>query len=317
MSETIQTVQAGPAPTGSPATKRGMLKIERIVCPTDFSEFSAKAYDYAYSLARRYGAKLLVEHVIQPVSYGYPFFALPESVGDLYWNISEYAQGELRDLVKKHAWNGVQPEISVHTGPVAQSVLAFAEENAADLIVMGTHGRRGFDRVAMGSVTESVIRRAKCPVLAVRKPLHDFVATEKGRDPVELKKILFVTDFSEHSNRALTYAFSLAMEYNAELTLMHVLEESAEASELRMATSAVIHEMEKTIPADARNWCTVKTSVRVGQPFQEIVQLALESQADLIVMGVRGRSALDLALFGSTTQRVIQLGPCPVLAVQI
>src|SRR5579863_3650087 len=292
--------------------KQAMLKIERILCPTDFSDFSAKAFDYAASLARHYGARVYLQHVIQPATYAYPY-----SVSELYWNLSEHAQEQLRDLVKTHTPNGIQSEIIVHTGPVPESILSFAEKNAADLIVMGTHGRRGLDRMTMGSVTETVLRKAKCPVLAVRSPLHDFVSAEKGRDLVQLRKLLFCTDFSEHSIRALSYAFSLAMEYNAELTLLSVLEDVEDAGELRDATAQTIREMEKPIPADARNWCSIKTSVCVGKPYQEIIQLALESQADLIVMGVRGRSPLDLALFGSTTQRVIQLGPCPVLAVHI
>jgi nucleotide-binding universal stress UspA family protein len=294
---------------------QAMLKIERILCPTDFSDFSAKAFDYAVSLARHYGSRVFLQHVIQPVTYAYPYYAFPDSVSELYWNLSEHAQEQLRNLVKSHSPNGIQSEIVVHTGPVPESILSFAEKNAADLIVMGTHGRRGLDRMTMGSVTETVLRKAKCPVLAVRSPLHDFVTGDKGRDSVQLRKLLFCTDFSEHSARALSYAFSLAMEYNAELTLLNVLEDIEDAAMLRDSTAETIRELEKSIPADARNWCAVKTSVRVGKPYQEIIQLALESQSDLIIMGVRGRSPLDLALFGSTTQRVIQLGPCPVLAV--
>ena len=294
-----------------------MLRLQRILCPTDFSEFSAKAYDYAYSLGRRYGAKVFVEHVIQPMTYAYPYYAFPDSVTELYSDLSKHAEEQLQELVKTHSWNGVQSYVAVQTGPVPESILSFAEKNAVDLIVMGTHGRRGLNRVTMGSVTGNVLRRARCPVLAVRSPLHDFVHPERGRDPVQLRKILVCTDFSEYSNRALTYAFSLAMEYNAELTLMHVLDDVSEAAELQGVTAGVIRELERPIPAEARNWCAIKTSVRAGKPYQEIVQLALESQADLIVMGVRGRSALDRALFGFTIERVIQLGPCPVLAVHI
>lgn len=79
----------------------------------------------------------------------------------------------------------------------------------------------------------------------------------------------------------------------------------------------MIHELEAPVPADARNWCTIKSTVRIGKPYQEIVQLALDSETDLIVLGVRGRSGADLALFGSTTYRVLQLGSAPVLAVHI
>ena len=292
-----------------------MVKIERILCPTDFSDISAKAYDYATSLARHYSAKLFLEHVVQPVTAAYPYYAFPDAVNEMYWNLSEHAGEQLREMVKTHAWNGTHPEVVVQTGMVADSILSFAAKQTVDLIVMGTHGRRGIDRLTMGSVTERVLRKAQCPVLAVRNPLHDFVTVEKGKDPVQLRKIIFCTDFSEHSTRALSYAFSLAMEYNADLTLLHVLDDIPGGAELRDATVKAVHELEKPIPAEARNWCSIKTSVRVGKPYQEIVQLALESQADLVVMGVRGRSPLDLALFGSTTQRVIQLGSCPVLVV--
>jgi nucleotide-binding universal stress UspA family protein len=161
------------------------------------------------------------------------------------------------------------------------------------------------------------MRKARCPVLAVRKPAHDFVTPGRDQDSVQLRKILFCTDFSEHSERALEYALSLAMEYNAELTLLHVLEDISASADLQAETAKVVRELERPVPYDARNWCTVKSTVRIGKPYQEIIQIALEGQTDLVIMGVRGRNALDLALFGSTTHRVIQLGSCPVLAVHI
>ena len=113
----------------------------------------------------------------------------------------------------------------------------------------------------------------------------------------------------------MKYSLSLAMEYNAELTLLHVLEAIPDSADFQSATSQAIQEMQKPIPSDAHNWCSIKSTVRLGEPYQEIVQLALEEQTDLVVVGMRGRNVLDVALFGSTTHRVIQLGSCPVLAV--
>jgi nucleotide-binding universal stress UspA family protein len=112
------------------------------------------------------------------------------------------------------------------------------------------------------------------------------------------------------------YALALAREYNSELTLLHVLEDVPDRNLETTATKARC-ELENSIPVDARKCCSVKATVRIGRPYQEIIQLALEAETDLVVMGVRGRNALDLAIFGSTTRRVIQLGPCPVLAVSI
>ena len=169
----------------------------------------------------------------------------------------------------------------------------------------------------MGSVTEKVLRKAQCPVLAVRRPAHDFVSPERQGEPVRLQKILYCADFSQQSERALSYALSLAMEYNTELTLLHVLEDVPRSDELEKETERVQQQLWEPVPSDARNWSTIKSVVRIGRPYQEIIQLALEAHTDLVIMGVRGRSALDLALFGSTTHRVLQLGPCPVLAVRI
>ncbi len=294
-----------------------MLRIERILCPVDFSEFSAKAYDYAYSLAKHYGAKLFLDHVVQPLTMTYPYAAFPDSVTKINENLLSEAAQQLQAFEQLHIRNGLHAERVVQEGMVTDSILAFAQTQAINLIVMGTHGRQGLDRLTMGSVTEKVLRKARCPVLAVRRPTHDFVNPRAPYDPVHLQKILLCSDFSDCSLNAFEYALSLAMEYNAELTLLHVLEDVPASTDLQTATASVVRKLEKPIPYEAQDWCRTKSVVRVGKPYQEIIQLALEAEMDLIVMGVRGRNALDLALFGSTTHRVIQLGSCPVLAVHI
>jgi len=295
-----------------------MLRIERILCPLDFSEFSTKAYEYAQSLARHYEAKLILAHIVQPVFSAYPSYVYPDMVNDIYHDLRVHAEEQLKEFARSRARDDVQAvNVVRESGVVTESILAMAEAEGVDLIVMGTHGRHGFDHLLLGSVTEKVLRKARCPVLAVRAPAHDFVAPANGEDPVRLRKILFGTDFSPHSERALEYALSLAEEYNAELTLLNVLEEIPASTDLSTATAEVIRQLEAPIPAEVRNWCTIKPRLRVGRPYQEIVRYARETGTDLVVLGVRGRNALDLALFGSTTHRVLQSGPCPVLAVHI
>lgn len=154
-------------------------------------------------------------------------------------------------------------------------------------------------------------------MLAVRKPEHSFVTLGGGKDAVRLRKILYCTDFSDNSNRACDYAFSLAMEYGAEITLLHVLEDVPNSGDAQSAMAVVKKRLSAIIPKEAAGLCTSPVKVRIGRPYQEIVQLAVEDQTDLIVLGVQGRSIVDLALFGSKTYRVIQLGPCPVLAARI
>jgi nucleotide-binding universal stress UspA family protein len=294
-----------------------MLRFEKILCPVDFSEYSARAYDYALSLAQHYEAKLFLQHIVQPLTSLYPYYAFPNSVNEVFWDLESHAKERLSQLMIARPSSGIEVERYVHSGTVPDCILSFADSQGVDLIVMGTHGRHGFDRLTMGSATEKVLRKAHCPVLVVRKPAHDFVRPGDSLEPVRLKKILFCTDFSEYSNRALAYALSLAMEYNAELTLLHVLEDVPPDDDLQKCVAVITQRLEELAPADARDWCEVRPAVRIGKPYQQILQIALEMETELVVMGVRGRSAVDLALFGSTTHRVIQLGTSPVLAVHI
>ncbi|HXH50424.1 MAG TPA: universal stress protein [Terriglobia bacterium] len=294
-----------------------MLRIEKILCPVDFSEYSHKAFEYAQSLAQHYGARLLLQHVVQPLTSSYPYYAFPDTINEVFWNLEGSADQKLSELISAHQGDGFEVKRFVHKGTVPDCILSFAGSQEADLIVMGTHGRHGFDHLTMGSVTEKVLRKARCPVLVVRKPAHDFVNPIDAAEPVRLKKILYCTDFSEYSGRALTYALSLAMEYNAELTLLHVLEEMPPTDDLQEGVVEVTKRLEGLAPSEADDWCRIRTAVRIGKPYQQILQIALETETDLVVMGVRGRNAVDLALFGSTTHRVIQLGTCPVLVVHI
>ena len=293
-----------------------MLRIERILCPVDFSEFSVPAYEYAQSLALHYEAKLILGHIVPPVFATYPSYVYPDMVNDIYQDLRSHAEEQLTLFASSHRREGVQVVNKVCEGGATESILALATAESVDLIVMGTHGRHGFDHLLLGSVTEKVLRKARCPVLAVRAPAHGFVAAE-GVGFVHFRKILFGTDFSPHSERALEYALSLAEEYTAELTLLNVLEEVPPSTDLSAITADIIRQLEAPIPAEVREWCTIKPRLRVGRPYQEIIHHAREVGADLVILGVRGRNALDLALFGSTTHRVMQSGPCPVLAVHI
>ncbi len=294
-----------------------MPQIERILCPIDFSEFSERAYDYAQSLAWHYKATLFLQHVIDSLTPYYPYYAFPDAYQQMCENLRAEAEEQLQEFAKTHSWRGIQPQCYVQDGLVTDLILDFANVQAVHLIVMGTHGLRGIDHVTLGSVTEKVLRKARCPVLAVRKPAHVFTPPGGEPDLVQLHRILYCTDFSKNSELAFDQAVSLASEYHAELTLLHVMEETAGEVDIEKVIAKVLERLEEQIPLEARLNGKVKAAVRIGQAYQQIIEFAMESQTDLIIMGVRGRHALDLAVFGSTTSRVVQLGPCPVLVVHI
>jgi nucleotide-binding universal stress UspA family protein len=296
-----------------------MLKIKLIVCPVDFSEFSIRAYHYAVSLAEHYRAKLVAQHIVELWRYPYADYAASQGDYQEFWRaLREGGEERLREFVKKHTHDEIQPELVVHEGIAADSILSFAQARKADVIVMGTHGRRGFDRLVLGSVTDRVMRTAPCPVLAISKLAHDFMAAGEERHHVHhLSRILFCTDFSENSERALNYAISATAEYDAELALLHVLEDVPSTPKREETIATATERLNKLIPWEERKTLKTKTAVRIGKPYEQIIQFALEAQIDMVTMGVSGRGTFDRAVFGSTTYRVIQLGPCPVLAVSV
>jgi nucleotide-binding universal stress UspA family protein len=294
------------------------IKLERILCPVDFSEFSVAAYVYASSLAQQYGARLFVQHVVEIWRHPSASFSMAVDPYDQFVRrLLAKGEEELRVFVKNHAQNEIHPECVIHDGLAADRILSFAGDKTMDLVVMGTHGRRGFDRLMLGSVTERVLRTAHCPVLAVHKPPRSYVESAPARKVIELRHILLCTDFSNDSNRALDYALYLAAEHNCGLTLVHVLEGIPMPGRRKQATAKAKEALEKLVPAQAKKGCKIATTVRIGKPYKGIIQLAREKNADLVILAVRGRNALDLAVFGSTTYRVIQLGTFPVLAVHL
>ena len=204
-----------------------------------------------------------------------------------------------------------------------QAILDRAKSLVANLIVMGTHGRGGLDRLVLGSVTEKVLRKASCPVLTVPPP----VSGPPAEAPLLFKRILCALDFSDWSMKALTYALALAEEADARLYVMHVLEgfraEEMTAYpdfDLSRYTQHLEQDaqarLQKAIPEGARTWCEPVEVLSSGRAYREILREAQEQDVHLIVMGVHGRNPVDLMLFGSTTHHVIRASTCPVLTLR-
>jgi nucleotide-binding universal stress UspA family protein len=146
----------------------------------------------------------------------------------------------LREFVEKPTHDGIQLELVVHEGAATDSILSFAQARKTDLIVMGMHGRRGYDRLVLGSVTNRVMRKTPCPGLAICNLPHESMATGEERHHVHhLNRILFCTDFSHNSELALHYVISATTEYDAELTLLHVLEDVPSPARTEEAIAAV------------------------------------------------------------------------------
>ncbi len=303
-----------------------MIEIKRIMCPVDFSEFSRHALTYAIAVARWYESRVSVLHVFAnwPVVDVIPSLRTEEMQAISFKDIDREAlMGQLQHVVERETATGVQVEPVLVDAPDAyRAILARAEAEKADLIVMGSHGRSGFERLLLGSITEKVLRKASCPVMVVPPRAGDVASS----DTVQFKRILCPVDFSDSSITALTYAISMAEEADAHLTALHVVELPAglyeasamfDTAEFRAAAEAAsLRQLGALVPESARLYCQIETIVSEGRTSTEILRLAADRKSDLIVMGVSGRGAVDRMVFGSNTHRVIQSASCPVLTIR-
>jgi nucleotide-binding universal stress UspA family protein len=148
------------------------MEIKGILFPTDFSEGSSQALQYAVDLTKKYGAKLYVVHVVYDVAKTAGWYVPHVSVDQMYKDIQEGAKKELEKFGVEALGEVKNIERTVLTGVPHEEVMNFAKKNKIDLIIMGTHGRKGIDRILFGSTAAQIVRFAPCPVLTVRLPMY-------------------------------------------------------------------------------------------------------------------------------------------------
>jgi len=290
----------------APVTTR--IAISNIVLATDFSEVSKAALGYACNLARSYGSKIFITHMVPPLE---PYLSVPlEPIPvdlDLFWkrekqNMAAFVGSKLLDEIPH--------EDILQRGELWDVISDVIEKHNVDLVVVGTHGRQGLKKVFLGSVAEQIYRQAKCPVLTIRPE----VAASRGTNWAP-KRVLFATDFSETSLHALPWALSLAEENQATLILLHVapLVPYQYKDSVRETTCK---RLEGLMPAE--RWCHADLVVCFDFPAQGILQIAQDRETDLIVLGVNRRAPVGLSshLPWSTASNVVSAAPCPVLTVR-
>jgi nucleotide-binding universal stress UspA family protein len=228
-------------------------------------------------------------------------------------------EAKLGEWLRPATEAGLQTNILLADGSPAPRILEYARSLPADLIVLGTHGLGGVERFLLGSVAERVLRKAPCPVLTVPPKS----ATEAK---LPYKRLLCPVDFSDSSMAAFRFVTSLAKVSDAHLTILHVFDwpphdeplfERFDTPEFRrLVESEARSRLEALVTDDLRTWCAPATRVCYGKPYRKILEVAEAERSDLIVIGVQGRNALDLTLFGSTTNHVVRRATCPVLTLR-
>jgi nucleotide-binding universal stress UspA family protein len=294
--------------TAADATTR--ISIKNILYASDFSRTAENAAAYALELALRFQARIFALHVRPPEIYG---MAPPESWAVLRDAAAIQAREEALRL--NNLFCGVPHTSLVEEGDVWDVLAAAIEKYSIDLIVMGTHGRRGLQKMILGSVAENVLRRASSPVLTVG-PCVEL----KAQLPAEMKRILFATDFSPASEAAAAYACSLAHENQAALDILHIIEpakngDHTPAPEVVSGCAAKICAL---IPEDLPSRCQANTLIEVGEPAQQILNVATARRSQLIVLGAKTASDLTPAgrLPWAVAHKVISSAPCPVFTVR-
>jgi nucleotide-binding universal stress UspA family protein len=152
-----------------------MIKLKRILVPTDFSDSARHALTYGLSFAKEYDAELVLLHVVETLPVGYATDLFPVPMAEVFQELSAYARKEMSALHAEVVAKGVTVRELLRQGRPSAEIVNAAREETIDMIVLGTHGRGVLDKALFGSTTERVVRNAPCPVLTCRPAEHEFI----------------------------------------------------------------------------------------------------------------------------------------------
>ena len=286
------------------------IALKNVLLASDLSPDSQAALAWAQRIAQRYGSKLIVTHVISPAETA---LVPPEYWGSSMQMIDEAAKGQLDQM--NAGFQDMAHEVRLEHGRLPEIISAEIEQLHIDLLVLGTHGREGAARFVMGSAAEELLRRVRCPVLTVGPKVNGPVCKK-----VVFREILFATNFGSESLAAVTYAISLAEEFQARLTLLNVMndEDFDLPTDPQVALKCHMERLRKIVPADADLESRPDCIVEFGNGAEQILRVAHERSADLIVLGARpvaGHMVAATHLSAATIHSVIARAMCPVMTV--
>ena len=281
------------------------IAFKNILFLTDFSEASQTAMEYAAVLAKHHDATFYAAHVQTPTPA--PYLEGPALME--YFDVNREQKRE--QLEKLIAPLHMKSQVLFGEGLIESAIERWTIMHGIDLIVIGTHGWRGVQRILLGSTAELILRNAICPVLTVGP--HVSMAE---RQPDYVDRILFATDLTPQSEYAITYALSLAHERCAHLTFLHVIDPHSNVPDRGRVAAFCESELRRLAPSDAKLWCEPQFLVIEGDPAPEILNLAENDNTDLIVLGLPQDKVFSTHFRTGVTYNVISGAPCPVLTVR-
>jgi nucleotide-binding universal stress UspA family protein len=282
------------------------LLLDNILVATDFSEVSNNSLEYAMALAKKHRAKINVVHVVAPLGP-----AMEAPLYDVLERERKIGAEQLAGTKKSVEHEKIPCETFLRFGDAASVVDEITSSKHINLIVLGTHGATGVERLALGSTAEEIFRHAKCPVLTVGPQVPRI-----SRNPVCIVNVLFATDFGSESMRAVPYVVSLAQDFQAFTYLTHILanEKKGRAAD-KTRERQVKLELKALMPDKRENRSIPSYSERKEDTVENILKLAKEKKADLIVLGARKAPAIVSHLRAGVAYQVAARASCPVLTV--
>ena len=310
------------APDAGEKKPSSALSVKNVLFSTDFSPTSEAALPYAVAIARRFGSTLHIVHVLSEanllmMSGGVDYV----SMGTIY----DDARAEAKEHIEKIAEliEGVPHRSYVRHGLIWKNLAGIIAEHEIDLVVVGTHGRTGLGKLVLGSVAEDILRHAPCPVLTVgpkvsgRAKLPELAAHDVAPPELEIRQMLFATNFAKNAALAASDAASLAQEFRARLMLIHVIEDYTRLGSEPGPIEENLNRLRELIPRNSQLQYIPETLIDFGNASERILKAATERDVDMIILGARSSSEVGGTHFPwSVAHHVIAQAHCPVLTIR-
>jgi nucleotide-binding universal stress UspA family protein len=300
------------------------MPFRNILFPTDFTPHARAALKYAAAFARESGGRVVLFSV-QDAPAPANLLTLPERVfeeQENHWLLQ--LRNEVKSLLADRLFEGIEVEPVIVEGEPATEIAKAVRVYDIDMVTVVTHGRRGFGRALFGSTAEEIIAEAPCPVLTIRPPQRDFVEHRGHTTDIRLNRILLATNFRASSVPATSMARELARAQHAELHAAFVIGDYFEQISVMFPEGGIsaLSRMRQEVQQRMQTFAgegdgAVKTHIAEGRPYAEVVRIAAEIDADLIVIGTTVHASLfgGAPALGSEIERVVRNSPCPVLCV--
>lgn len=287
----------------SDGSKMTTWEFQRILSAIDLGPLSTDVLRWTALLGTVFDSQIEVFHAYW---FDYPPYITESSAEGILKNFEvqrRAVETELKTLAERHLGPKKGWSIKVAEGHATSAVQARLNEESADLLVIGSHGRSGIARLLLGSVAENLIGSVTVPILVAR-------SWRKHESEPAIRDILVPVNFTPHSERAVELATHLASKYRARLLIVHAVEELGSREE------AVRHLCE-WVPSSSREKCEVKEVVREGNAAEQVVLTAREEAVDLVVLSAEHRPFLELTALGTTAERVVRHSPCSTLVLPL